>query len=57
MHVISGAVEVDLGDSGLVRLDPGDSLYYAGGTRHRWRTLDDTGYRLLAVKDLPAPRG
>ena len=57
VHVISGAVEVDLGESGLIRLAPGDSLYYAGGTRHRWRTVGDTGYRLLAVKDLPAPRG
>jgi mannose-6-phosphate isomerase-like protein (cupin superfamily)/DNA-binding XRE family transcriptional regulator len=57
VHVIAGAVEVDLGESGPVVLAPGDSLYYPGGTRHRWRTLGDSGYRLLAVKDLPAPGG
>jgi transcriptional regulator with XRE-family HTH domain len=56
VHVVAGRVEVDLGDSGVHRLEEGDSLYYAGGTPHRWRALDAGGYRLLIVKELPARR-
>ena len=54
VHVVAGRVEVDLGDSGVHRLEEGDSLYYAGGTPHRWRALDRQGYRLFVVKELPA---
>ena len=53
VHVVAGRVEVDLGDSGLHRLEEGDSLYYAGGTPHRWRALDAGGYRLFVVKEIP----
>jgi transcriptional regulator with XRE-family HTH domain len=56
VHVVAGRVEFDLGDSGLHRLEEGDSLYYAGGTPHRWRALDADGYRLFVVKELPARR-
>lgn len=54
VHVVAGRVEFDLGDSGVQCLEQGDSLYYAGGTPHRWRALDAGGYRLLVVKELPA---
>lgn len=54
VHVVAGRVEFDLGDSGLHRLEPGDSLYYAGGTPHRWRSLAADGYRLFVVKEIPA---
>jgi transcriptional regulator with XRE-family HTH domain len=54
VHVAAGRVEIDLGDRGVHRLEPGDSLYYAGGTPHRWRALDARGYRLLVVKEHPA---
>lgn len=53
LHVLAGRVEVDLRERGCHRLEPGDSLYYAGGTPHRWRALDG-GYRLLVVKEHPA---
>ena len=55
VHVVLGAIEVDLGGSGMVRLAAGDSLYYSGGTPHRWRTLDGSHYRLLAVKEAGHP--
>lgn len=50
VHVVAGRVEFDLGESGVHRLEEGDSLYYAGGTPHRWRALDADGYRLFVVK-------
>ena len=50
VHVVAGRVEFDLGESGVHRLEEGDSLYYAGGTAHRWRALDADGYRLFVVK-------
>ena len=55
VHVIAGLIEVDLGDRRL-DLAPGDSLYYLGGTPHRWRNPDGNGYRLLAVKEAPGGR-
>ena len=54
LHVLDGRVEVDLGSEGVLRLGPGDSVYYAGGTPHRWRALDGAGYRLVIVKEHPA---
>ena len=53
LHVIEGAVEVDLGVEGTVVLGPGDSLYYGGGTPHRWRTATPGGFRLFVVKERP----
>ena len=54
VHVVAGQVEIDLGPRGLHRLAEGDSLYYAGGTPHRFRAVDAGGYRLLVVKEHPA---
>lgn len=54
IYVVDGRVEFDLGESGVHRLEEGDSLYYAGGTPHRWRALDADGYRLFVVKEIPA---
>ena len=54
LHVLAGRIEVDLGDSGMFVLAPGDSLYYAGGTTHRIRALGPEGYRMLVVKEHPA---
>jgi len=54
VHVIEGAIEVDLGDCGCAQLSVGDSMYYGGGTVHRWRTLHTSGYRLLAIKEVAA---
>jgi transcriptional regulator with XRE-family HTH domain len=54
LHVLEGRVEVDLGDRGMFTLGPGDSVYYVGGTPHRWRSLEAGGYRLFVVKEHPA---
>ena len=53
VHVTSGVVEVDLGGLGLSVLREGDSLYYVGGTPHRWRAVEPGGFRLFVVKEKP----
>ncbi len=53
VHVITGSVEIDLGERGTFALVEGDSLYYVGGTPHRWRALEPGGYRLFVVKEKP----
>ena len=53
VHVVAGAVEIDLGAHGVSVLRAGDSLYYGGGTPHRWRALEPGGYRLFVVKEKP----
>ncbi len=53
LTVIDGAVEVDLGPEGSVVLEPGDSVYYGGGTPHRWRAARAGGFRLFVVKERP----
>lgn len=53
VHVVEGVVEVDLGGQGTTVLRAGDSLYYGGGTPHRWRAVEPGGYRLFVVKEKP----
>lgn len=58
IHVVAGSVIVELGDgTSVVRqastLREGDSLYYVGGTPHRWTALEPDGYRLFVVKEKP----
>ncbi len=53
IHVIDGTVVVELPGDGESVLRPGDSLYYVGGTPHRWRAIDAAGYRLFVVKEKP----
>jgi len=53
VHVVSGVVEIDLGQLGVSVLQEGDSLYYVGGTPHRWRAVEPGGYRLFVVKEKP----
>ena len=53
LHVVEGACGVDLGDApggDRYELGVGDSLYYAGGTPHRWYSRDGNAYRLFVVK-------
>ncbi|WP_327099639.1 helix-turn-helix domain-containing protein [Nocardia vinacea] len=50
VYVVEGAIVVDLGDHGHARLADGDSLYYTGGTPHRWRVVDGPHARLIVVK-------
>jgi transcriptional regulator with XRE-family HTH domain len=51
-YVMVGTIEMDL-DGELSTLGPGDSVYYAGGTAHRWRSVDGRTCRLLVVKERP----
>jgi quercetin dioxygenase-like cupin family protein/DNA-binding transcriptional regulator YiaG len=53
IHVVAGRVEVDLQGHEVQVLSEGDSLYYVGGTPHRWRAIDPAGYRLFVVKEKP----
>jgi transcriptional regulator with XRE-family HTH domain len=53
LHVIEGVIEVDLGGPRPTVLRAGDSLYYGGGTPHRWRAIEPGGYRLFVVKEKP----
>jgi quercetin dioxygenase-like cupin family protein/DNA-binding XRE family transcriptional regulator len=50
VHVTEGTCIVDLGEQGRFTLATGDSLYYAGGTPHRWLSADGATYRLFVVK-------
>ena len=55
LYVITGDVLLDLAEEGTTRLGPGDSAYYRGGTPHRWRSSDGSPFRLIVVKQKPAP--
>lgn len=53
VHCVEGTVVVDLLGQDSHVLGPGDSLYYVGGTPHRWSAVDAAGYRLFVVKEKP----
>jgi transcriptional regulator with XRE-family HTH domain len=60
LHVLSGCCHVDLDGDGCHVLAEGDSLYYVGGTPHRWFSPTGTTYRLFVVKQhvpVPGPEG
>ena len=42
VYVVAGLIEVDI-EGSCHMAAAGDSLYYAGGLRHRWRSLSDAG--------------
>ncbi|QJU56195.1 helix-turn-helix transcriptional regulator [Herbiconiux sp. SALV-R1] len=50
IYVISGVLEVDLAEQGLHVLQASDTLYFAGGVRHRWRVRGLWPARLLMVQ-------
>ncbi|MGF7236313.1 MAG: cupin domain-containing protein [Frankia sp.] len=39
IYLAHGRVQVDLEGAGVYDLAGGDTLYYDGGVRHRWRVL------------------
>jgi transcriptional regulator with XRE-family HTH domain len=49
VYVVRGTIEVDI-EGALYVASPGDSVYYAGGLRHRWRSLSDEEVRLVVVQ-------
>ncbi|HEX4247424.1 MAG TPA: XRE family transcriptional regulator [Pseudonocardia sp.] len=50
MYVVAGAFEMDLEEHGIQKLEPGDTLFYSGGVRHRWRALDEGPFCMLLVQ-------
>lgn len=57
LHVLAGCCQVDLDGEGRHLLEEGDSLYYVGGTPHRWYSPTGRTYRLFVVKQhVPIPR-
>ncbi|MFT4084704.1 MAG: helix-turn-helix domain-containing protein [Nocardioides sp.] len=54
IHVIAGAIIVEIEDKGVFELGAGDTLYYPGGVAHRWRGVRGYGAetaRLLFVQE------
>jgi transcriptional regulator with XRE-family HTH domain len=56
VHVFEGTAVFDLGDAELRILSAGDSVYFIGGTPHRWWAADEFGYRVFVVKEKPVAR-
>lgn len=50
VYVVTGEIEVDLGDGTFVELREGDSLYYAGNTPHRWRLVGSDIAKVIVVQ-------
>ncbi len=53
VHVVEGRMIADLQGQEPLVLSRGDSLYYVGGTPHRWSAVEGEGYRLFVVKEKP----
>ena len=54
VYVVQGLIEVDV-EGELHAAAAGDSVYYAGGLRHRWRRLNDEEVRLVVVQQNRPP--
>lgn len=54
VYVVRGLIELDI-EGELHTAAAGDSVYYAGGLRHRWRSLSDEQVRLVAVQQNRPP--
>jgi transcriptional regulator with XRE-family HTH domain/mannose-6-phosphate isomerase-like protein (cupin superfamily) len=55
VYVAEGSVEVDI-EGELHVASAGDSVYYGGGLRHRWRSTGDAEVRLVVVQQNRPPR-
>jgi transcriptional regulator with XRE-family HTH domain len=49
VYVVRGLIEVDV-EGELHAAGAGDSVYYAGGLRHRWRSVSNEEVRLVVVQ-------
>jgi transcriptional regulator with XRE-family HTH domain len=49
VYVVSGTIEADIEGEPHV-LDAGESLYFSGGLRHRWRDVGESEVRLVVVQ-------
>lgn len=55
VYVVRGLIEVDI-EGDLHVAAAGDSIYYAGGLRHRWRSISDEEVHLVVVQQNLPPR-
>jgi len=53
LTVLAGDVLLDLRGQEPLRLGPGDSAYYRGGTGHRWCSADGSRFHMIVVKETP----
>ncbi|WP_420369931.1 helix-turn-helix domain-containing protein [Curtobacterium sp. L1-20] len=53
LTVLAGDVLLDLRGRPTLRLGPGDSAYYRGGTGHRWASADGSRFHMVVVKESP----
>jgi transcriptional regulator with XRE-family HTH domain/quercetin dioxygenase-like cupin family protein len=49
VYVVHGQIEIDI-EGQLHSAAAGDSVYYAGGLRHRWRTTSDEQVHVVVVQ-------
>jgi uncharacterized cupin superfamily protein len=49
IHVLAGAIEVEIEGEGLYTVTTGDTLYYPGALAHRWRGVSEEQVRALFV--------
>ncbi|HLH84895.1 MAG TPA: cupin domain-containing protein [Trebonia sp.] len=54
VYVVRGVIEIDI-EGEFRTAAAGDSVYYAGGLRHRWRSLSDEDVRLVVVQQNRPP--
>jgi len=54
VYVVRGQIEIDV-EGELHTAAAGDSVYYPGGYRHRWRSLSDEEVRLVVVQQNRPP--
>jgi transcriptional regulator with XRE-family HTH domain len=54
VYVVRGRIEVDI-EGELHAAGAGDSVYYAGGLRHRWRSVSAEEVRLVVVQQNRPP--
>jgi quercetin dioxygenase-like cupin family protein len=50
VYVTRGTIEADIEGDRYVA-SAGDSVYYVGGLRHRWRSVSDEEVRLVVVQE------
>jgi quercetin dioxygenase-like cupin family protein len=55
VYVRHGHIEIDI-EGQLHAAAPGDSIYYVGGLRHRWRSAGDEQVHLVVVQQNLPPR-
>ncbi|CAN5171699.1 XRE family transcriptional regulator [soil metagenome] len=51
--ILEGTAELEVEGRDPVRLVAGDFFQYPGGSRHRWRAIDNIGFSMIAVKQDP----